>query len=123
MLYVPKRVFLTKGVGTHKEELHSFELALRDANIEKYNLVSVSSIFPPGCKTIPRSHGVKLLQPGQILFCVMSRISSNEHGRLIAASVGCASISALVATSRNGIAPMPRLRIKSPMKATIAGLP
>jgi len=90
MLYVPKRVFLTKGVGTHKEELHSFELALRDANIEKYNLVSVSSIFPPGCKTIPRSHGVKLLQPGQILFCVMSRISSNEHGRLIAASVGCA---------------------------------
>ncbi|MDP1993484.1 MAG: pyruvoyl-dependent arginine decarboxylase, partial [Syntrophales bacterium] len=30
-LYVPKKMFFTKGVGIHREELHSFELALRDA--------------------------------------------------------------------------------------------
>ncbi len=90
MLYVPKRIFFTKGVGCHKEELHSFELALRDAGIEKFNLVQVSSIFPPGCKIIPRSQGVKKLAPGQITFCVMSKLSSNEPRRLIAASVGCA---------------------------------
>lgn len=41
-LFVPKRLFFTKGVGTHKEELRSFELALRDAKIEKCNLVQVS---------------------------------------------------------------------------------
>jgi len=89
-LLVPKKVFFTKGVGKHREELHSFELALRDAGIEKYNLVSVSSIFPPGCKKISRAEGIKLLSPGQITFCVMSRLSSNEPRRLIAASVGCA---------------------------------
>ena len=30
---VPKRIFLTKGVGKHKERLTSFELALRDAGL------------------------------------------------------------------------------------------
>lgn len=89
-MFVPKRVFFTKGVGTHKEELTSFELALRDAGIEKCNLVQVSSIFPPGCKIIPKAVGVKKLSPGQITFCVMSRLSSNEPRRLMAASVGCA---------------------------------
>lgn len=89
-MFVPKRVFFTKGVGTHKKELHSFELALRDAGIEKFNLVQVSSIFPPGCKVVSKSYGVKKLSPGQIVFCVMSRLCSNEPRRLMASSVGCA---------------------------------
>jgi len=88
--FVPKKIFFTKGVGSHKEELHSFELALRSAGIEKCNLVQVSSIFPPGCKVISRERGLKELQPGNITYCVMSRTSSNEPRRLIAASVGCA---------------------------------
>ena len=49
---VPKKIFFTKGVGRHKHELQSFELALRNASIEKCNLVKVSSIVPPGCKII-----------------------------------------------------------------------
>ena len=32
---IPKQIFFTKGVGRHKEYLQSFELALRDAGIEK----------------------------------------------------------------------------------------
>lgn len=89
-MFVPRRVFFTKGVGTHKHELTSFEFALRDAGIEKFNLVQVSSIFPPGCKIISRSLGLKKLSPGQITFCVMSKLTSNEPRRLMAASVGCA---------------------------------
>jgi len=88
--YVPCKLFFTKGVGTHREELHSFELALRDAGIEKCNLVQVSSIFPPGCKVTSKQQGLKLMQPGAITFCVMSRCCSNEPRRLLAASVGCA---------------------------------
>ena len=61
-ILVPCRFFLTKGVGVHKEELHSFELALRDAGIEKCNLVQVSSILPPGCRMISKVRGLKLLQ-------------------------------------------------------------
>ncbi len=87
---VPKYVFFTKGVGRHKEELGSFEMALRDAGIEKFNLVGVSSIFPPGCKIVSREQGLKLLQPGQIVFCVMYQTRSNEPNRLMAAAVGLA---------------------------------
>jgi arginine decarboxylase len=90
MSQVPKKVFLTKGVGSHKEELRSFEFALRNAGIEKCNLVSVSSILPPGCKIISRKQGLEELVPGAITFAVIARISSNEPRRLLAASIGLA---------------------------------
>lgn len=88
---VPKKVFFTKGVGKHKHELQSFELALRDAGIEKCNLVNVSSIVPPNCKIISRQKGVSLLEPGQITYCVMSRNSTTEPDRLLGASIGVAT--------------------------------
>ena len=87
-MIVPKKCFLTKGVGAHPEKLSSFELALRDAGIAAYNLVKVSSIFPPHCKIIHREAGLKYLSPGQIVFCVMSDNATNEPNRLISASVG-----------------------------------
>lgn len=87
---VPKKVFFTKGVGIHKEYLNSFEMALRDAGIAAYNLVPVSSIFPPGCKKISREEGLPMLAPGSIVHCVIARNAVNEPNRLIAASVGCA---------------------------------
>jgi len=88
--FVPKEIFFTKGAGSHKEELGSFELALRDAGIEKCNLVQVSSILPPGCKVISKKNGLSKLKPGAITFCVMSRCCSKEPRHLISASVGCA---------------------------------
>lgn len=87
---IPKKVFFTKGVGRHKDYLQSFELALRDAGIEKCNLVNVSSIFPPYCKMISREQGVKELKPGEITFCVLARNSTNEPNRLVVSSIGCA---------------------------------
>lgn len=87
---IPTKIFFTKGVGSHRDELRSFELALKDAGIEKLNLVHVSSIFPPNCKIIPKDEGIKLIAPGSIAFCVMARIATSEMRRLIAASIGCA---------------------------------
>jgi arginine decarboxylase len=89
-LLVPKKLFLTKGVGNHKAELRSFELALRDAGIEKCNIVFVSSILPPECKIVSRNEGIKEIIPGMLTFVVMARCSSNEPHRLIASSIGCA---------------------------------
>ncbi|MBU3913327.1 MAG: arginine decarboxylase, pyruvoyl-dependent [Nanoarchaeota archaeon] len=85
---VPRKVFFTKGVGRHKERLASFELALRDAGIEKFNLVCVSSIFPPNCKIITREKGLLELHPGEIVHCVLARNETNENNRLIVASIG-----------------------------------
>jgi arginine decarboxylase len=89
-LLVPKAIFFTNGVGVHKDRLSSFELSLRDAGIEKANLVTVSSIFPPYCKELSRKEGEKLIKPGQIVHCVMARQDTNEPNRLIAASIGLA---------------------------------
>jgi arginine decarboxylase len=64
---MPNLFLLTKGVGKHKEQLQSFELALRDAGIQYCNLVNVSSIVPLGRKLISIEQGLKTLQPGQIM--------------------------------------------------------
>ncbi|MEA2035338.1 MAG: arginine decarboxylase, pyruvoyl-dependent [Euryarchaeota archaeon] len=88
--FVPKKVFFTKGSGTNRDRLTSFEMALRDASIECYNLVTVSSILPPKCRIISTEEGVEQMYPGSIIFTVMSRISSNEPHRRISASIGMA---------------------------------
>jgi len=87
---VPTKVFLSKGVGRHKYQLKSFEEALREAGVAQQNLVQVSSILPPGCKVIGRENGLKRLIPGEICYCVMAKADTNEHGRLVASSVGIA---------------------------------
>ncbi len=89
-MYVPSKIFLTKGVGKHSEKLASFEMALRNANIASFNLVSVSSIYPPNCQIISVSDGLKLIEPGQILHAVYSKNETKEPHRLIAASIGLA---------------------------------
>ena len=89
-MYIPTKIFFTKGVGRHKDYLSSFEAALRSAGIEICNLVSVSSIFPPGCKIITKELGIKNIRAGQITYAVMARNATNEPNRLIASSIGVA---------------------------------
>ena len=90
MRLIPRKLFLTRGVGVDREKLTSFELALRDAGIAQYNLVRVSSIFPPHCQIVTREEGLQLLQPGEIVFSVLAEMASNEPGRRIAATIGVA---------------------------------
>src|SRR5262245_18560038 len=87
---VPQKMFLTKAVGRATPKLASFEAALRDAGIAEYNLMRVTSIFPPRCKIVSRKDGTKLLDPGQILHTVLADNATNEPNRLIASSIGVA---------------------------------
>ncbi len=87
---VPQHMFFTKGMGKHKHSLQSFEEALRDAGIAPYNLVRVSSIFPPRCKIISRSAGAKKLVVGAVVPCVIAECRTNEPNRLAGAGVGLA---------------------------------
>ena len=88
--FVPKKIFLTKGVGFHKEKLASFELALREAGIAPLNLITVSSILPPNCKFIDKGEGVKLLKPGQVVPVVLAKSESNIPSTLVSSGVGVA---------------------------------
>ncbi len=90
MFPIPTSFFLTGGIGVHREQLTAFELALRDADIEQQNLVTVSSILPPGCEQLDRQAGVHTLKPGEITFCVMARAETSEPGRRVHASIGLA---------------------------------
>jgi arginine decarboxylase len=90
MFPIPQCVFLTRGVGVHRHQLAAFEYALRDADIEQQNLVSVSSILPPACELIPADVGIPNMLPGEITFCVMARAETSEPGRRISASIGLA---------------------------------
>ena len=54
-----RKVFLISGVCIHPEKIESFELALRDASIEKFNLVTVSSIMPSKYDIVSREESLK----------------------------------------------------------------
>jgi arginine decarboxylase len=88
--YVPRMIYLTRGIGRHREKLASFEVALRKAGIAHFNLVAVSSIFPPNCKIVAKEKGQAELNAGQIVFVVKSQAQTDEPHRLISASVGLA---------------------------------
>jgi arginine decarboxylase len=60
------------------------------AGVAHQNLVQVSSILPPKCKIISREKGLKKMIPGEMCYCVLARSDTNEHGRMIASSVGIA---------------------------------
>ena len=87
---VPQQMFFTKGVGKHRHRLQSFEAALRHAGVAPYNLVKVSSIFPPHCRIVSRARGLRQLEPGRIVHCVMAEAQTNEPNRLVCAGVGLA---------------------------------
>src|SRR5258706_16298637 len=83
-------MFSPKGVGIHRRKLPSYELALRPAGIAADSVVRVPRIFPPKCRILSRAQGMKLLEPGQVTFVVMSEAATREPHRLIAATVGVA---------------------------------
>jgi arginine decarboxylase len=76
-IFVPTQVFFTKRAGRHKDYLQSLELALRDAGVEKCNLVHVSSILPPGCRCVSVPDGVRRLSAGNIVFVAMAARGSS----------------------------------------------
>ncbi|MCP4762740.1 MAG: hypothetical protein GY870_13255 [archaeon] len=75
---IPKKFFFTTGTGNHDDKLTSFEYALRDAGCERFNLVPVSSILPPNCTEIGKKEGIGMLNTGEIVYCVMCKISVKE---------------------------------------------
>ena len=106
---VPSAMFLTKGMGRHREQLTSFELALRDAGIAHVNLVTVSSIFPPQCRLVPKQRGAAMLHPGQIVFSVIARMATDEAFRMTACSIGRSFAVVMLSLNLTDHSPLGRL--------------
>jgi arginine decarboxylase len=90
MKLIPKRYFLTKGIGIHEKELRAREEALRDAGIEACNLIKISSVIPPGCERITREEGLKGIYPGMMTFAVQAISETNEPSQVVTAGIGLA---------------------------------
>ena len=87
MKIIPRKYFLTRGIGRGDNYIEAFEMALRDAGIEGYNLVPVSSILPKNCERVDIDSGKKELEYGQIVFCVMARKVFREGTHSVAVGV------------------------------------
>lgn len=79
---IPYEFFITSGVGESDLAIHagSYHMALADAGIEKFNIMTYSSILPAQAKLIERPkefnpsaiHQDKLLEFGSVMDCIMS---------------------------------------------------
>lgn len=86
-MYVPSEVFFVSGVGRHPAAVASFEGALRDAGVEPYNFVSVSSILPPDADFAEPHEGIERLSPGQVVHAVLGRDTTREETATAAVGV------------------------------------
>ncbi|MDF2955158.1 pyruvoyl-dependent arginine decarboxylase [Candidatus Alkanophaga liquidiphilum] len=80
---LPKKFFVTTGVGMDEDPLNAFDCALRDAGISECNLVLVSSILPRDATHVEPVR----IEPGTITFCVLARQDGNA-GEIISAGIG-----------------------------------
>jgi arginine decarboxylase len=87
---VPRKVFITRGVGVHQKQLTSRELAMTDAGVEKMNMIKASSIIPPGCEFVSLREGKEQLIIGQMAFAILAQAQTNEPYKRISAAIGLA---------------------------------
>ena len=86
MWNIPNKAALVAADADGPFELVAFDNALSKAGIAELNLVTLSSIWPIGCKIVkmPRP------EPGMITPVVMAKTSSSTPGQKIAVAVGIA---------------------------------
>lgn len=77
------------GVGSGKTTLSAFDSALKDAGVYNYNLITLSSIIPPGSKVNKiRRYKTPASEYGHKLYVVKAEVRSHEVGKFLAAGIG-----------------------------------
>ncbi|MFQ6013473.1 MAG: pyruvoyl-dependent arginine decarboxylase [Thermoplasmata archaeon] len=86
MVPLPSRFFVTGASAVSAvSDLNAFDKALIGAGIGEQNLVSVSSVLPPGIRKVNPAP----LSPGMITYSVLAQMRGNE-GEMIAAGIAYA---------------------------------
>jgi len=80
---IPKEYFITKGTGESNIQMHagSYHLALKEAGIESYNIMTYSSILPSIAKEIKQP---KKLPHGCVMETIMATANSSKGKRATA---------------------------------------
>lgn len=81
-------IILTTGKGTGKTLLSAFDEALKDAGVFNYNLITLSSVIPPGVKIVKRKYQTPPEEYGHKLYIVKSDIRSQNIDYYIGAALG-----------------------------------
>lgn len=82
---IPKDYFITTGSGESNITIHagSYHLALKDAGIEQYNIISYSSILPGIAKEIPIP---KMQHHGSVMETI-SAVANSKKGKRATAGI------------------------------------
>lgn len=88
-----RSVVVVAGVGDGATELGAFDAALADAGLHNYNLVTLSSVIPPGTSVVVRERFPEDagLGVGEIVAVVLARGTTGGSGGSVAAGLGWAT--------------------------------
>ena len=80
---IPNNFFIAKGIGESQHTHHagSYHLALMDAGIESFNIMTYSSILPPNANEIEMSENLPF---GSVMECIMSVCNGRKDETLSA---------------------------------------
>lgn len=80
---------VVKGAGEASTPLSAFDAALKDAGVYNYNLITLSSVIPPG-SVVEKQNTYETPEGewGHKLYCVMAEERCDRAGKFIAAGVG-----------------------------------
>lgn len=82
------RIKITSAVGTGPTALGAFDAALRNAGIENYNLIALSSVIPTGAVLERTRHSTPPGEYGHRLYVVMARHETSQVGEEAWAGLG-----------------------------------
>ena len=83
------RITVRTGSGTGRTRLSAFDAALREAGVADLNLITLSSVVPPG-STVVEAHEPLAHDHGDRLWCVLATAGSEQHGEVVWAGLGWA---------------------------------
>lgn len=87
---LPTRLYLAAGSGSHKENKNARDRASAQVGLADKNLVTVSSVLPPGIQLISRADFEAATSPGQLVFAINGICESDVPGQLVTASLSVA---------------------------------
>ena len=88
---IPKDYFMSTGIGDtdighgiDPWETGSYDLALKEAQIENFNVIQYTSVLPPESRELPIEEAKRFYHHGAALEVIMANINGKKHDHLCA---------------------------------------